>query len=217
MIYLKCMNICLETIAVERELETIMSTNTKLTGADYLLLLLYVNDCAPIKSAVRLIKMMFLFNKEIVPLLTKQGAEIDNLPEFDSYNYGPFSKDVYEQIELFNNIGFIKVTDLKNIENMDEIDDWEEDSFINELLEPVEPYLRSSNGKYMQYIILQLGTRYVEENIIPFVSEKQLQLLAQFKNRIVSSSIKSILRYVYIKYPEMTSNSLIKSEVLGYE
>ena len=33
---------------------------TKLTGADFLLILLYLNEMEPIKGAVRLTKMMFL-------------------------------------------------------------------------------------------------------------------------------------------------------------
>ena len=43
-----------------------------------------------------------------------------------AYNYGPFSKDVYEQVELFQSIGFIKVKNLYATEEMSEVDDWEE-------------------------------------------------------------------------------------------
>ena len=71
-----------------------MPKQSKLTGADYLLLLLYMDNCSPINGAIRVTKMMFLFNKEIAPLLRKAGAKIndDDLPDFLAYNYGPFSK-----------------------------------------------------------------------------------------------------------------------------
>ena len=69
---------------------------TKLTGADALLLLLFLDDKKPIDGAIRLTKMMFLFEKEIAPILKKNGIELDNPPVFFAYNYGPFSKDVYE-------------------------------------------------------------------------------------------------------------------------
>ena len=47
--------------------------NKKLNGADYLLLLLYLDNKSPILGAIRLEKMMFLFNEEIAPRLKKNG------------------------------------------------------------------------------------------------------------------------------------------------
>lgn len=193
-----------------------MSKQEKLTGADYLLLMLYLNDRKPIKSAVRLIKMMFLFKKEIAPLLKKKGAEInkDTLPNFQPYNYGPFSKEVYEQIELFKSIGFIKVQDLNASEEMDEVDDWEEKPFIDELTEQSIGYENRHDGKFMQYKLLKSGTDYVQSEIEPLLTEDQIKVLMDFKDRINQTPIKAILRYVYIKYPAMTKKSLIKDEVL---
>lgn len=193
-----------------------MSKQEKLTGADYLLLMLYLDDKKPIRSAVRLTKMMFLFKKEIVPLLKKKGAEIneDTLPNFQAYNYGPFSKDVYEQIGLFESIGFIKVRDLNVHEEMDEVDDWEEKAFIDELTEQSIGYENRRDGKFMQYKLLKLGTDYVQSEIEPRFTEDQIKVLMDFKDRINQTPIKAILRYVYAKYPDMTENSLIKDEVL---
>lgn len=193
-----------------------MSKQEKLTGADYLLLMLYLDDRKPIKSAVRLTKMMFLFNKEIAPLLKKKGAEIneDTLPNFQAYNYGPFSKDVYEQIELFKSIGFVKVRDLNVSEEMDEVDDWEEKPFIDELTEQSIGYENRRDGKFMQYELLKRGADYVQSKIEPRFIQDQIEVLTDFKNRINQTPIKAILRYVYAKYPDMTKNSLIKDEVL---
>ena len=72
-----------------------MSKQSKMTGADYLLLLLYLDNCSAINGAIRITKMMFLFNMEIAPVLKKKGVSIrdEDLPKFSAYNYGPFSKD----------------------------------------------------------------------------------------------------------------------------
>lgn len=43
-----------------------MSKQSKMTGADYLLLLLCLDNCSAINGAIRITKMMFLFNMEIV-------------------------------------------------------------------------------------------------------------------------------------------------------
>lgn len=192
------------------------SAGKKLTGADYLLLLLYLNNRTPIYGAVRLTKMMFLFNKEISEALKKKNIECGKLPEFIPYNFGPFSKDVYEQVELFSNIGFIKVTDINAIEDMGEVDNWEESSFIDETVEQEDGYIRQ-NGKHLKYEIESLGVDFVEQKILPNVTPKQKEILEMFKSKITSLSPKQILKYVYTKYPEFTENSLIKDEVLRHE
>ena len=79
----------------------------KLSSSDYLLLLLDLDNREPIVGAIRLMKMMFLFDKEISPVISKKGAKVDVMPEFVAYDFGPFSKDIYEQIELFQNLKFI--------------------------------------------------------------------------------------------------------------
>ncbi|MVB12312.1 hypothetical protein CAFE_30450 [Caprobacter fermentans] len=185
---------------------------SKLIGSDYLLLLLYLDNKKPIKGAIRLTKMMFLFNEEIAPLLKKKGLNSDKLPEFFAYNYGPFSKELYDQIEFFRGLGFIKVTDINASEEMGEVDDWQEDAFIDEMTEQSQSHVRE-DGKYMKYEIATQGIKYVEEEILP-LDPDQLSILEIFKKKIISLYPKQILKYVYTKYPKYTTNSLIKDEVM---
>lgn len=184
----------------------------KLIGSDYLLLLLYLDNKKPIKGAIRLTKMMFLFNQEIAPLLKNKGLDAEKLPEFFAYNYGPFSKELYEQVEFFRGLGFIKVTDINASEEMGEVDDWQEDAFIDEMTEQDQDSL-TEDGKYMKYEIAPQGIKYVEEEILPLKLE-QLSILETFKSKIVSLYPKQILKYVYTKYPKFTTNSLIRDEVM---
>lgn len=186
-------------------------SNKKLNGADYLLLLLCLDNRAPIYGAIRLEKMMFLFNEEIAPRLKETGLDSDKLPGFISYNFGPFSKDVYEQVELFKGIGFLQVTDLKAREELIEADDWEEGPFDEELR--YSGFQLNEEKRYYKYQMLKLGEKYVNSKIIPELTPEQLSMLLQFKKKITSLSPKQILRYVYTKYPKYTSNSLIKDEV----
>jgi hypothetical protein len=190
--------------------------NTKLNGADYLLLLLYLSNKASVFGAVRLTKMMFLFNKEISVILKSKGLESNKLPEFTAYNFGPFSKDVYEQIELFRGLKFIKVINIRANENMAEVDDWEEDSFEYEFIAQKKDFL-NEDGKYMKYEIAELGSKFVEQKLLPKITIEQRKILEIFKNKINSLSPKQILQYVYTKYPEYAENSLIRKEVSGDE
>ena len=190
---------------------------TKLTGADALLLLLFLDNQTPIDGAVRLTKMMFLFENEIAPVLKTKNIELNNLPEFFAYNYGPFSKDIYEQLELFSSIKFIKINNLKAKEELVEVDDWQEQPFENETVESEKDAELDEDGKYFQYVIEKMGISFVNERILPNVSNDIIQLLTDFKKKINSLSPKAILKYVYTNYPDYTKNSVIKDEVLGSE
>lgn len=192
--------------------------NNKLNGADYLLLLLYVDSQRPIKGAIRLMKMMFLFNQEIADLLKKKGLDSEKLPEFFAYDYGAFSKEVYEQIDLFKGIEFIKVENIKALEEMAEVDDLEEEPFIHEMFSQ-DKDMRRLDGKYYKYEIATNGINFIQQKIIneKIITPEQLQILEQFKKKINMMSPMQILKYTYTKYPEYTINSLIKDEVLGNE
>lgn len=185
----------------------------KLLGSDYLLLLLYLNDKEPIKGAVRLTKMMFLFNEQIAPALKKEGLDNEKLPNFIAYNYGPFSKDIYEQIELFSSIDFIQVQDLFEAEEMSNVDNIVEKEFIDECYEDEEETKSESN--FWEYRITELGSGFVEDELLPKITDKQKNLMEQYKKKITEMPIKQLLYYVYTRYPEYTEKSMIKDEVLN--
>jgi len=187
----------------------------KLNGADYLLLLLYLDNQKPIKGAIRLTKMMFLLENEILPELKKKGLDAEKMPGFLAYNFGPFSKELYEQIDFFANIKFIEAIDIKATEEMGEVDDWNGEWF-NNADEPVDLGI-SIDSKYMQYTLLPLGKAYVEKKILAttLLTDEQRKILEVFKSKIVKTSAKDILRYVYTKYPASAVNSLIKKDIIG--
>lgn len=185
----------------------------KLIGADYLLLLLYLNNKEPIKGAVRLTKMMFLFEKQIAPVLKERGLESDKLPEFFAYNYGPFSKDIYQQLDLFKSINFIKIEDIYAEEELSSVDNIIENEFVDECFEGDIELKTESN--YWLYRIADEGTGFVESELLPNIREEHQSLLEQFKRKITDMPIKKLLHYVYTKYPEYTDKSLIKEEVLN--
>lgn len=184
----------------------------KMLGADYLLLLLYLNNQEPIKGAVRLTKMMFLFNEQISKMLKKRGLESEQLPDFIAYNYGPFSKDVYEQIELFAGIGFVSVTDINTKEDMFGIDDVVETEFIDECYQG-DSELKTENN-FWEYRITDVGKGFVEKELLTDLTDEHKEILETFKRKITEMPIRQLLYYVYTKYPDYTEKSLIKDEVL---
>lgn len=191
--------------------------SNKLSSSDYLLLLLDLDDRKPIVGAIRLMKMMFLFDKEISPIISKKGAKFDVMPEFVAYDFGPFSKDIYEQIELFQNLKFIKTDSVSTNDSTDELDDWEtlygEDIFDVELKDGYRKL--NIDYKSIKYAIEDRGHRYVEKMIIPELSKEVLDLLLNFKKKLNSITTQQLLYYVYSRYEKYTTESKIKTRVLG--
>lgn len=66
-----------------------MSKQSKMTGADYLLLLLYLDNCSAINGAIRITKMMFLFIMDfynpILPIL------LNTQPKTTIYYFSKFT------------------------------------------------------------------------------------------------------------------------------
>jgi hypothetical protein len=189
----------------------------KLDGADYLLLLLYIGNKKPIKGAVRLMKMIFLFTQEVVPMLKKQELYATNLAVFFPYDYGPFSKSVYSDVELFESLNFITTDVLNASGDFDDLDNRSEEIF-HDGFGVKEDYLTQPDGRLYVYTIAQKGVEFVETEIIgkSLISEAQLFILEQFKEKMVSLSLEQILYYTYTKYPEYTEKSQIKEEILGH-
>ncbi len=166
----------------------------------------------PILGRTKLTKMMFLFEKEIYNQFFRDDIEI-SLPEFKPYYFGPFSNDVFNDLVFFQSIGMIQTNETtipisiadkaENEEAFGENDDeWEEANFGNE-------------EKYeLEYSLASNGSRYVKEKIWELLSEKQKEKLKLFKAQINKISLDALLRYVYNKYPEETTESIIADKYL---
>lgn len=191
--------------------------SNKLNGADYLLFLLDADERAPINGAIRLMKMMFLFNQEIMPAISQKGAIIGELPQFIAYDFGPFSKDIYEQIEFFENLKFLKTSPVDAIDHTDEFDDWETIYGEDVLDVTLKDGYRRLNIDYksIKYEITERGDKYVQTKISPELSNEIKDLLTNFKKKINSITTQQLLFYVYSRYENFTTASKIKEKVLG--
>ncbi|WP_161484974.1 hypothetical protein [Neomoorella mulderi] len=194
---------------------------SRLIGKDLLLLLLYAPGktgeyCEKIEGRTLLQKMVFLFEKEVYKKFRyDQLIEEKDLPNFKAYYYGPFSKQVFDDLDFLIRLGFIEAT----ISN-EEVEEGEEDEYqLWEEQTGLEEDLGIEDGlfefKKEAYTLTKIGRAFVEQELWPQLSENQQQALASFKRNCTEVNLKAILRYVYQRYPETTENSKIKGEVLG--
>lgn len=188
----------------------------KLKSGDWLLLLLYsrgVNEDAnePITGKTRLVKMIFVFEKECLPLFKKGGCVIDehSLPEFFPWKFGPMSKDVLEDLDFFVKIKFIQQIEVKNsfaFEEADEISSFTADNSLDTSIE--RDYIDYT------YTLTVIGKKYVEEKLLSCFKAHEIVLMRELKKRFNKATLREILRYVYEKYEDYTDKSIIKDTVL---
>ena len=186
---------------------------------DVLLLLLYVQGktkeiCEPICGRTRLMKMMYLFEKEVYKNNNfDRNIPQEKMPTFEAYKYGPFSIDVFRDISFFINIGYIEARSYKDKEAS--IADIEEFSkYLDEfIMEGDDTREEISSYEEEEFILTNEGKQFA--NILfSQLLEKQKIALINFKSRYNSSTLTTLLRYVYRTYPDSAERSEIRSKIL---
>ena len=173
---------------------------------DILLLLLYLpgskgKNAEPISGRTRLMKLLYLLSRD-------KGIDktlgIRNYYRFEAYDYGPFSKDVFEDVQFLRNVGLIEANPE---ESSNPIEQWENYQII---LESVgDPEKEEIGAPYQEelFTLTEKGTRFVEEKLLPVLGEDVKNKILSVKANEGSMSLTSLLRYVYTKYPESASRT----------
>ena len=191
-----------------------------LTSKDLLIALLYCPGVSsranePIVGRTRLTKMVYLFEKELYNTFFRNLSI--SIPLFEPYHFGPFSKQLFEDLRFFISIGFITTDETLipistaekyefNLNIEDDEDCWECATFDE-----------TDSGVELKYYLSERGEKYANGNIWILFSETQKDNLKNFKRRINSISLDSLLNYVYNKYPDDASKSRIAERYLGKE
>ena len=185
------------------------------SSRDLIMLLLYAKGhsgqtCEPIRGRTRLMKMVFLFGKEVrrrfnLGKVIPEGA----LPEFTKYDYGPFSADVFADLEFLVELGFVQARTLgvPFPEEAQEYEYWQAGAVPEDDV--------SGPEAEEEFSLTPDGRGFVEDELWASLTEHQWAVLDDFKARCTSASLRSLLRYVYAKYPEMTTKSKIRQETLS--
>ena len=168
----------------------------------------------PIIGRTKLTKMMYLFEKQIYKPFFQNEISID-LPLFEPYYFGPFSRQLFEDLSFFQSIGLIitKETDIplspadkvESEKAFDDADEWEAASFDEE------------EKNELSYSLSKGGVAYVQDRIWDRYSQSQKDKLQEFKKQINLISLDALLRYVYNKYPDDARKSLIADKYLKKE
>lgn len=181
-----------------------------LHSKDILLLLLYAptdkQQTQNIIGRTRLIKLMFLFQKEIFAKFKTDDITLGEI-KFEAWNFGPWSKDVYDDVEFLKNIDFLTVRDSGQEASYDEAA--ENDLWQSQLSDDqVEEFAQE------EFMLSELGKKFTKLKWDQ-LSDNQQGVLIAFKEQFNAVPLYALLQYVYTRYPESTINSKIKDKVLG--
>lgn len=169
---------------------------------DTILALLFAPDrtgpAAPIRGRTRLQKMLFLLQAEynIDRLLKKHF-------EFKAYRFGPFSPQVYQDIEFFENVGIVQVSvhDASSSPEASETQTAYGDSLLPGDTENAgETYLEP------EFRLTDRGMEFGEKlwNELP---EEIKHAFKEVKSACNDVPLSALLRYVYSNHPDFAENS----------
>ncbi len=187
-----------------------------MTKTDIILILLFAGGRAPIVGTTRLQKLLFLVEHE------KNIKAQNESFAFEAFKFGPVSKALYDDLEFLINIGFLEKTgedsnisnySLEAIEDIDAKDLLGDESEANGSEEDLEEtYEKTAGGDLVVYRITDKGIDYLRENDL--VSANETIEIENIKKRYGKKSLVELLKYIYIKYPRYTTESVIKDELL---
>lgn len=138
------------------------------------LALLYANNEQEIQGRTRLQKLVFLIQKEF------KDNRLPGKYNYIPYDYGPFAKKLYEDLDYLKDRGFIKESK-KTIED--------------------------DKVKY-NYTLTPEGRAHLEQQPDQKI-DRVLQLAETIKSDFNDLSLPELLDYVYTKYPDYAENSVL--------
>jgi hypothetical protein len=178
--------------------------------ADLLLSLLFAKgstgrEAEPIVGITRLTKLLYLLKEE---------AGIDDAFTFEPYKMGPFSSEIYSEIDFLQNFptpekALLSVVKkgTNNTPNLEQL------KYLEDMASKEESSLEEDDTD-ATYKLSETGKK-VAQQVWDKLSDEKKSLIEKIKSKYGGLPLRNLLRYVYDKHPEMTVNSEIKDKVYG--
>ena len=142
------------------------------------LALMYAGDGEPIEGRTRLQKLVFLMQKRLEEA-GEDPLQTDDY-EFIPYDYGPFSKELYD--------------------DLDEI-------MARNMVEGREENLDEDKVKY-DYKIQEDGEQWVRDQLAKEEAQRVLRLAEEIKDEYGDVYLSDLIDEVYSRYPKYAENSI---------
>lgn len=158
-----------------------------------------------IRGITKVQKLLFLIEKE-TEFGQRHGKNITL--DFKPYKMGPFSAEVYDEIELLRSMNAIEIEEMsKDASDAYEFSKW------NELFKGTEGDSEGLSNKIFN--IKDKGEK-IGESLSELLSDSERQDLETTIQNYNSMTLMSLLEYVYTEYEDMTTKSEIIDQVMNY-
>jgi len=192
----------------------------KIDRKAFILLLLYAKgpngeNSEPIRGRTRLTKLLFLLKEEKWSYHELGRLAVDYY-EFEPDNYGPFDREVFNDVDFLRSLGFLTIKNIQVLPDEDAkeylaaLSAW---SLDNDLVDEI--YALEEKYYETEITITDLGINFVEQRILPRITnEQQLEAFEFVKKNYGGWKLDKLLRYIYSTYPQMASRSKIRQRLL---
>lgn len=173
-------------------------------GTDLVLVLLFAGGAKKAENEeiignTRLDKLIFLLEME-----TSLKKYIANNFKFDAYNFGPYSPELFDSIQALANAGLVSIGRSESEEYLNEADRYQIELQLEE---------NTESPKTATVYSLTPEGRIVASELFQSLSDSERQELIIIKRRFNSISLKEVLQYIYRKYPNFATQSLIREQI----
>jgi uncharacterized protein YwgA len=158
-----------------------------------------------INGITRLQKLLYLMEQEerIMP----SGAGFD----FEPYDAGPYSSALYDDLEVLENLGLI-ASDV-NAEAVEEEEPELERLSFDQLMGDQEDKAADAYEE-RKFYLTEEGRRRIEAILKAGENAPIIDSIRRIKSQYGYYSLRDLLYFVYTRYPEMTTESKIRDQVL---
>lgn len=165
----------------------------------------------PILGRTRLMKLVYLFYKELASDLPSfETISGDKQHEFRPYHFGPFSKDVFDDIQFLWNANLI---DEQTGGELSMAEFSESRLFYDEvLIERIESQEATEDYSEPIFKLSEKGVAF-SERLYNLLQPRERKALQEFKARFNALPLATLLRYVYMNYPESAAESRIRNSI----
>lgn len=173
-------------------------------GTDVILTLLYAGGSKkPVNEEIvgntRLVKLLFLLQQE-----TSFKKYLKDFT-YIAYNYGPFSSELFDSLQALINAGLVRARTLELESYLDEAD-----RYLNE--QQTSDNDTNSPRSVIQYSLTRDG-QIVGSALYNSLNQTEKNIIIHLKKTFNSISLKKLLRYIYVKYPDFATESEIKDYI----
>lgn len=150
------------------------------------------------EGITRLEKLLFLLEQE-----TDIKDEVDETFPFEAYHYGPYSKEVYEAVDLLSALRLIEERRIDTHSGFD----------LSEELEALDEFDLNEDEYIERQISLTKDGRDVARVLSKQISPSGKESLSKVKNDYGAIPLRQLLRYVYSRYPSYAAKSRIRDRL----